>query len=73
MRPIVVLISGGGSNLQAIIDHIETEKLNVQIPLVLSNREDAYGLKRAEKAGIPTAIIDHTQFELLILVVVKRM
>lgn len=63
MRSIVVLISGGGSNLQAIIDHIKAEKLDVQISLVLSNREDAYGLKRAEKAGIPTAIIDHTQFE----------
>ena len=63
MRSIVVLISGGGSNLQAIINHINAEKLDVQISLVLSNREDAYGLKRAEKAGIPTAIIDHTQFE----------
>jgi phosphoribosylglycinamide formyltransferase-1 len=57
------MISGGGSNLQAIMDHIEAEKLDIQISLVISNRTDAYGLKRAEKAGISTAIIDHTQFE----------
>lgn len=63
MRSIVVLISGGGSNLQAIIDHIETETLDVQIALVLSNRADAYGLQRAKKSGIATATIDHTQFE----------
>jgi len=62
MQSIVVLISGGGSNLQAIIDHIEAKKLDVNIALVLSNRADAYGLQRAEKAGIVTKVVDHTQF-----------
>lgn len=63
MRSIVVLISGGGSNLQAIIDAIESQKLAVKVSLVLSNKADAYGLQRAEKAGIPTATIDHKQYE----------
>ena len=62
MQSIVVLISGGGSNLQAIIDHIEAKKLDVNIALVLSNRADAYGLQRAEKAGVATKVVDHTQF-----------
>ncbi|MFQ3645744.1 MAG: phosphoribosylglycinamide formyltransferase [Anaerolineae bacterium] len=51
---LVVLISGGGSNLQALIDAIAAGTLNAQIVLVVSNRKDAYGLQRAEKAGIPT-------------------
>lgn len=63
MKSIVVLISGGGSNLQAIIDHIEAQALEVNISLVLSNRADAYGLQRAQKAGIATAVIDHTQYD----------
>lgn len=63
MRSIVVLISGGGSNLQAIINRIDEQSLDVKIALVLSNRADAYGLQRAETAGIATAIIDHTQFD----------
>ena len=62
MRSIVVLISGGGSNLQAIIDSIELQKLPVKISLVLSNRRDAFGLERAQKAGIPTAFVDHTEY-----------
>lgn len=56
--PIVVLISGNGSNLQAIID----AKLPIEIKAVISNRSNAYGLERARKAHIPTEIIDHTQF-----------
>ena len=63
MRSIVVLISGGGSNLQAIIDAIDTQKLEVTISLVLSNQADAYGLQRAKSANIATAVIDHTQFD----------
>ena len=51
--PIGVLISGGGTNLQAIIDCIEAGELNVRIVKVLSSRPDAYGLERAQKAGIP--------------------
>ena len=51
---IGVLISGSGTNLQAIIDQIAAGAVNARIVLVLSSRPDAYGLKRAEAAGIPT-------------------
>lgn len=60
---ICVLISGNGSNLQAIIDDIEAGKLNAKIGLVIANRPDAYGLTRAENAGIPASCIDHTAFD----------
>lgn len=56
--PIVVLISGSGSNLQSIID----ADLPIEIRAVISNCADAYGLTRAEQAGIPTAVLDHKQF-----------
>lgn len=56
--PIGVLISGSGSNLQAIIDAIEEGSLNVRIVEVISSRPDAYGLKRAEQAGIPTCSLN---------------
>ena len=55
---IVVLLSGSGSNLQAIID----AKLPLEIRAVISNRADAYGLERARTAGIPTELLDHRQF-----------
>lgn len=51
---LVVLISGSGTNLQAIIDAIAAKKLDAEIALVVSNRKAAYGLVRAEQAGIPT-------------------
>jgi len=51
---IVVLISGGGSNLQAIIDAIHSQHLNAEIVLVVSNRKNAYGLQRAEADDIET-------------------
>ena len=50
---LAVLISGNGSNLQAIIDAVKLRVLPVEIAVVVSNRKDAYGLQRAEKAGIP--------------------
>ncbi|KAJ6002380.1 hypothetical protein N7451_004927 [Penicillium sp. IBT 35674x] len=50
-----VLISGNGSNLQAVIDQIAAGTLNANIVRVLSNRKDAFGLERAQKANIPTA------------------
>jgi formyltetrahydrofolate-dependent phosphoribosylglycinamide formyltransferase len=53
---IAVLISGNGSNLQAIIDAIRGRFLEAQIVVVGSNRADAYGLERAQKAGIPTFV-----------------
>lgn len=60
--PIVVLISGSGSNLQAIIDAIQTGKLNAEIRCVISNRPDVMGLQRAQDAGIPTVVLDHKNF-----------
>ena len=59
--PIVVLISGSGSNLQAIIDAID-RGLAAAIKAVISNRADAYGLERAQTAGIPTHVLDHSGF-----------
>ena len=60
--PIVVLISGNGSNLQAIIDAIHRGELPATIRAVISNRPQAFGLERARRAGIPTLVIDHREF-----------
>ena len=54
MKRLVVLISGSGSNLQAIIDAIEGGTLDAEIACVVSNRRAAFGLERARRAGIPT-------------------
>jgi len=60
--PIVVLISGSGSNLQAIID-AANDDLPVEIKAVISNKAKAYGLERARQAGIEAVVVDHTQFD----------
>jgi phosphoribosylglycinamide formyltransferase-1 len=60
--PIGVLISGNGTNLQAIIDAVEAEELNAKIQVVLSNRADAYGLVRAKNHGIPVEVLEHKGF-----------
>jgi phosphoribosylglycinamide formyltransferase-1 len=60
--PLGVLISGNGSNLQAIIDAIEQKRLDAEVRVVISNREDAHGLVRAQKHGVPTEIVDHGKF-----------
>jgi phosphoribosylglycinamide formyltransferase 1 len=57
-----VLISGTGSNLQAIIDAILRGGLKAEIRLVISNRPDAQGLERARRHGIETAVIEHRKF-----------
>lgn len=57
-----VLISGSGSNLQSIIDHIEKGTLPAQIKIVVSNNSQAYGLTRAKKHGIPCAVVNHQDF-----------
>ena len=57
-----VLISGNGSNLQAIIDAARDPNYPAEIALVISNRDDAYGLTRAENAGIPTVVIPHGNY-----------
>ena len=57
-----VLLSGGGTNMQAIIDAIERGELPARIRLVVSNRDDAYGLVRARNHQLPTAVVPHTAF-----------
>jgi len=57
-----ILISGSGTNLQAFIDAVVSRHLNLDLSVVLSNRPEAFGLVRAEKAGIPTACIEHGRF-----------
>lgn len=59
---VVVLISGSGSNLQALIDN-QAEDNPARIRAVISNRADAFGLTRAQSAGIPTAVLDHKAFD----------
>lgn len=58
-----VLISGGGSNLQAILDEIEKGNINGEVSLVISDREGAYGIKRAENHGIKGIVIDRKNFD----------
>lgn len=60
--PIVILISGNGSNLQAIIDAIRAG-LPAEIRAVISNNPQAYGLSRAREAGIPAEVIDHHDYD----------
>ncbi|MCI6977928.1 MAG: phosphoribosylglycinamide formyltransferase [Lachnospiraceae bacterium] len=60
---IAVLVSGGGTNLQAIIDAIASGKItNTEIALVISNKEGAYALRRAEQAGIKGIVISPKQY-----------
>ena len=59
---LVVLISGNGSNLQAIIDDIANNNLPAQVVAVISNKADAYGLERAKKAGIEQHVLSHKGF-----------
>jgi phosphoribosylglycinamide formyltransferase-1 len=60
---LVILLSGAGSNLQAFIDACESKALaNTEISAVISNKADAFGLIRAQQAGIATACIDHKEF-----------
>ena len=63
MLRIVVLVSGGGTNLQAILDQMKTGNItNACISAVISNNPDAYALERARKAGIPAECISPKQF-----------
>ena len=59
---IAVLVSGSGSNLQAIIDASERGEISCRVGIVISNKADAYGLVRAQKHGIPTKVLDHKAF-----------
>ncbi len=60
---VVVLISGGGTNLQALIDAHLRGELPVTFAAVISNRPDAYGLQRAQRVGIETRVLDHRGFD----------
>ncbi len=59
---LAVLVSGRGSNLQALIDACKAKDFPAEIVLVLSNKADAYGLVRAQDAGIPTAVLSPKNF-----------
>lgn len=59
---VVVLISGSGSNLQAIIDAAENPDYPAQVVAVISNKAQVKGLERAHAAGIPAYVLDHQQF-----------
>lgn len=61
-KSVAVLISGSGSNLQALIDAAAKPDFPASIALVISNKLDAYGLKRAAQAGIQTQIIEHRDY-----------
>jgi phosphoribosylglycinamide formyltransferase 1 len=61
-RRVAVLISGGGSNLQALIDAAAGPGASFAVVLVVSNRADAFGLVRAERAGVPTRVVEHARF-----------
>ncbi|APU31119.1 phosphoribosylglycinamide formyltransferase [Pseudomonas chengduensis] len=60
---VVVLISGSGSNLQALIDSVAHDGNPARIAAVICNRAGAYGLERAKQAGITTELLDHKQFD----------
>ena len=62
-KKIVVLISGNGSNLQAIIDSCSDKTLAAQVVAVVSSKPDAYGIERAAKANITCQVLDHKQFD----------
>ncbi|MDX1738548.1 MAG: formyltransferase family protein, partial [Alphaproteobacteria bacterium] len=59
---VAVAISGSGSNLQAIIDACKDPSYPAEIVFVVSNKADAYGLKRAQEAGIPNLAIPHADY-----------
>jgi len=61
-RRIAVLISGRGSNLQALIDAMKDGRLNATIAVVVSNRAEAQGLERARLAGIPAVALPHRDY-----------
>ena len=59
---VTVLISGTGSNLQALIDARQQGRLDMNLTRVISNRADAPGLHRAARAGVPGSVLSHTEF-----------
>ena len=76
--PVVILISGRGSNLQAMLAETRTGKLPIEIRAVISNTPGAEGLQHARAAGVPTEVIDHrayserTQFDAALMQAMDR-
>ena len=62
MKSIVILISGRGSNMEAIVDACQREGWPARIAAVISNKADASGLQFAASRGIATAVVDHSTF-----------
>ncbi|MGC9457269.1 MAG: phosphoribosylglycinamide formyltransferase [Halothiobacillaceae bacterium] len=60
---LAVLISGNGSNLQAILDACDKGRLDGEVALVLSNRPGVFGLERARRHGVPAEVLDHRDFD----------
>lgn len=63
MKKIVVLISGGGSNLQTILDNCQSGEINGRVYAVISNKPGVYGLTRAKNYGCDAITVDHSQFD----------
>ncbi len=61
-RALGVLVSGRGSNLQAILDAVAEGRLDADVKVVLSNVPDVYALERARRHGVPTEVVDHRRF-----------
>ncbi len=57
-----VLVSGSGSNLQAVLDAVAAGALDARVRVVVSNRDDAFALERARRAGVPTRVVRHAEF-----------
>lgn len=62
MKNIVILISGNGSNMQAIIDKVKDGLIDGRITAVISNQPDVYGLTRAKNASIPALVVNHKDY-----------
>ncbi|WP_417664943.1 phosphoribosylglycinamide formyltransferase [Pseudidiomarina sp.] len=63
MKRIVVLISGSGTNMQAIIDACQAGKIAGEVVAVISNKAGVAGLEKAQAAGVPTAVLSHKDFD----------
>lgn len=63
MKKIVVLISGGGSNLQTILDNCQSGEINGRVSAVISNKPEVYGLTRAKNYGCDAITLDHSRFD----------
>lgn len=64
IKKLAVLISGGGSNLQSVLDTLREKHLPAQVAVVISDRPGVYGLERAAKAGVEGLCIDYKQYDI---------